>query len=118
MTTGTATRAPRSLDQVRVEEVMHRGVISCTLETPLRTVARMMAVRGVHCVVGLGDAAAGDTTLWGIVSDLDVVAAAAHDDVDGCEAGSCVSTDVASISPDSTVQEAARLMSTHGVSHL
>ena len=40
METGTK-RSP--LQELRVVEVMHPGVIACPHETPLRTVARMMA---------------------------------------------------------------------------
>jgi CBS domain-containing protein len=118
MTVEAATRAPQSLESTRVEEVMHRGVVSCSLETPLRTVARAMAVRRVHCVVGVGDASEGDTTLWGVVSDRDVLAAAAVGDIDECDAGSCVGTEVATISPESSVRDAARIMNQRGVSHL
>src|SRR6478736_2672389 len=71
--------AALSLDSARVEDVMHPGVFTCLFETPLAEVARMMAAHQVHCVVGFGDATEGDTRLWGIVSDRDVVAAAATD---------------------------------------
>jgi len=116
MATKAVTRVP-SLDEMRVEDVMHRGVVSCTLETPLRTVARTMAARRVHCIVGVGDASE-DTTLWGVVSDRDVLAAAAVGDVDQCDAGSCVGTDFSTVTPDSTVRDAAKLMNQHGLSHL
>ena len=49
--------------------MMHAGVFTCYFETPLATVARLMAAHQVHCVVGLGDVTDDDTGVWGLVSD-------------------------------------------------
>ena len=118
MTTKTATRAAQTLEKTTVQHVMHRGVVSCPLETPLRTVAQMMSAHGVHCVVGIGAAAEDDTTLWGVVSDRDVLAAAADGEVDNLDAGSCVETDLVTVAPEVSVREAARIMHLRGLSHL
>src|ERR1041385_8963711 len=57
----------------RVAAAMTTGVISCEPETPLAEVAEIMAERRVHAVyVFDGDG----NELWGLVSDLDLVAAA------------------------------------------
>jgi len=109
--------AALSLDSARVEDVMHPGVFTCLFETPLAEVARMMAAHQVHCVVGFGDATEGDTRLWGIVSDRDVVAAAATDYAHRT-AGTSATTPTGTIEPEATVRQAAEVMTERNVSHL
>jgi len=107
----------RSLDATHVEEVMHTGVLTCFFETPLTTVARIMATHHVHCVVGLGDATDDDTRVWGLVTDRDIAAAAATDYVHRT-AGSSAASEAATIAPQATLRRAAEVMSDRGVSHL
>ena len=77
-------RSP-SLERTTVADVMHRGVVTCSPTTSLVTVAREMAAHRIHCVVVRTQ----DTdALWGVVSDLDLVAAAALGFTDG-DAGAC-----------------------------
>lgn len=110
---------PCSLADIRIDEVMTRGVLSCPLETPLSAVAEMMATHRVHCVVGFGDVTEDDTRLWGVISDLDLVAvAAAEGGLDGATAGGCAATEVLTVGPNESVQRAAQLMSEHGLAHL
>ena len=69
MPTATASApAVLSLDSACVEDVMHAGAFTCYFETPLATVARLMAAHQVHCVVGLGDVTDDDTGVWGLVA--------------------------------------------------
>jgi CBS domain-containing protein len=105
------------LETIPVEQIMHAGFIGCPLETPLRSVAKLMADHRVHCVVGFGDATEDDTDVWGVVSDADVVAALAG----GCEsasAGEVASAEVVTMRPDESVRRAAQLMQDHEVSHV
>ena len=98
---------------------MHRGVLSCPFETPLDEVARMMATHRIHAVVGLGDVAEGDTRVWGVVSDRDLVAmAAAGGDVAAQTAGGSAATEVLTIGRRDSLRRAAQLMHEHGLSHL
>jgi CBS domain-containing protein len=100
-----------------VEQVMHVGFVGCPLETSLREVAALMAEHRVHCVVGFGDIADGDTRLWGVVSDIDVVSALAADE-DDATAGEVASTEVVTVRPSKTIRRAAELIRDHEVSHL
>src|SRR3972149_2103004 len=63
---------------LRVVDAMHPGVVSCPIETPLRTVARMMTTYRVHAIIvtahGHDELPAGG--LWGVISDTDLVRAA------------------------------------------
>jgi len=118
MTTASPSVAViRSLDSAHVEDVMHPGVFTCFFETPLTTVARIMATHHVHCVVGLGDATDDDTRVWGLVTDRDIVAAAATDYVHRT-AGTSAASEAATIDPHATLRRAAEVMTDRGLSHL
>jgi CBS domain-containing protein len=106
------------LEDTPVENVMTRGVVSCPLETPLETVAEMMASHRVHCIVGFGDVTEDDTAIWGVVSDLDLIEVCAHDGLEGRTAGGAASSEVVTITPGESLRKAAQLMSAHGVAHL
>src|SRR6188768_189767 len=118
MSAGTAS-APVALtmDSASVEDVMHPGVFTCFFETPLAAVARLMATKQVHCVVGLGDVTSDDTRVWGLVTDRDIVAAAATDHVHRT-AGTSAAGEAATIGPRETLRRAAELMTERGLSHL
>lgn len=94
-----------------VGEAMTHGVINCPPETPLRTVARMMATHRVHCVAVHGESG------WGVVSDLDLVASAGLD-VDERTAGHASSSPAITIGPEETLERAAQLMAENETSHL
>jgi len=104
-------------DEAAVGDAMSVGVISCSPETSLRTVARMMATYRVHAIFVFDHREEGDVRLWGIVSDLDV-AAAAGADVDGRTAGGSTVTPYVTVERDEPLGRAAQLMAEHGVAHL
>ena len=106
------------LDRVRVDQVMHEGFIGCPLETPLTAVARLMADHHVHCVVGYGDVAEGDTRLWGVVSDTDLIAALAAGAAHDATAGATAATEALTIEPGAPLRRAVELMRDHAVTHL
>ncbi len=108
----------RLLENTSVEDMMSRGVFSCPLETPLRTVAEMMAAHRVHCIVGFGDVTEDDTQIWGLISDLDLINVAAYEGLEGRAAGGVASTEVVTIFPGDSLLKAARLMSDHRITHL
>jgi CBS domain-containing protein len=97
---------------------MRAGVITCPPDTSLKTVARMMATYHIHSiVVRRGDReGAGPDESWGIVSDLDMVAAGA--DAEDRTAGSACATEVVTVEPDETLDRAAQLMTEHEITHL
>ncbi|HET7856025.1 MAG TPA: CBS domain-containing protein [Gaiellaceae bacterium] len=110
----------RVLEQILVEDAMHRGVLTCPLETPLREVAKMMAAYRVHAIVALeepGDEVT-DFGLWGVVSDLDLVEAAAAGDLEGTTAGGTAVTEIVTIGPRVDLREAAETMREHELTHL
>ncbi len=94
---------------------MHNGVITCVQETPLFEVAKTMADLRLHCVVVTDDH---DCLAWGVVSDLDLVAAASIRALDDQTVGTATAAPIVTVSPDDTLERAARLMTTHATAHL
>jgi CBS domain-containing protein len=115
----TEQPVPTAFEVATVADAMSPGVISCPPETPLRIVARMMATFNVHSIFVFEhrDEDDEDTQLWGIVSDLDLVAAGRLD-VDSRTAGASAVTQLVAVRTDAPLAHAADMMAQHGVSHL
>jgi CBS domain-containing protein len=114
--TMSISQAPR-LAHVRVGDAMHHGVLSCAPDTPLGDVADIMAGHRVHCVV-VDEVGRRSTGAWSVVSDRDLMAAAAADRIDEPVAGSVAGTSVPRIGSGEPLTRAAQLMAEHDVSHL
>jgi len=119
MTTSTANLRPELVD-VSVATAMHPGVLTCPPETPLREVARMLAMYNVHGVFiyPQEDEQEDDVPLLRVVSDLDLVSAAASGDLDDRTAGGSAAGRVVEVSGRDTLQSAAQLMKKYRTSHL
>jgi CBS domain-containing protein len=102
-----------------VAEAMSAGVINCTPETPLREVARLMATYRVHAVFVLdyGDDRDEAAELWGLVSDLDLVAGV-WVGADERTAGESAVAPLVTVQSRDRLEHAAQLMAENGVSHL
>jgi CBS domain-containing protein len=107
-----------AFEHARVSDAMRAGVITCPPDTSLKMVARMMASYHIHSVVvrGADLERTGSEEPWGIVSDLDMVAAGAE--AEDRTAGSACATQVITVEPDETLERAAQLMTEHETSHL
>jgi CBS domain-containing protein len=103
---------------IRVADVMHAGVLTCGRDESLQAVARLMARHRVHSVVVVTDAGSGEQSLWGVVSDLDLAAAASVRDLDAQTAGAAAATPALMVAPDDTLQRATQLMVEHALAHL
>jgi CBS domain-containing protein len=101
--------------EVLVEHAMNPGVIACARETPLSDVARMMAEHSVHAIVVVDG---GERELWGVVSDLDLAAAAGVRDLREQTAGASAATPVLMVPPQESLRRAAQLMTEHAIAHL
>jgi len=101
----------------RVSDAMHWGLVHCAPDATLREVATLMTDAVVHCVVVL-DAPGDRESLWGVVSDLDLVAAATVRSLDDQRAGGTAMTPAITAFPHESLETAAQRMTTHGVSHL
>jgi CBS domain-containing protein len=98
---------------------MSSGIIRCTPETPLRTVARLMVAHRVHAIFVFDYGLEDDETveIWGLVSDLDVIAAA-RGDIDSRTARDSAVTPLVSVTSDMPLDYAGQLMAEQGVSHI
>jgi CBS domain-containing protein len=106
-----------SVDAAQVSDVMRHGVISCSPQTALTDIARMMTSHHVHAIIVLRDEPDGDTTPWGVVSDLDVLATV-HPGAEDLTAGQVAGTPAVMIAPDDSLVRAAQLMRENETSHL
>ncbi len=93
---------------------MHAGVTTCAPDDSIRTVAAIMANYRVHAVVVTRR---NGSRPLGIVSDLDMVSAAAVGEAVG-SALQAATTEPLTISCDESLEHAAQAMSEHAVSHL
>jgi CBS domain-containing protein len=117
--TDESPRRHASLAARTVAEAMHPGLLTCPPEAPLREVARMMATYRVHAIVVYPDEDHPDVaSVWGVVSDSDLAAAAAVDDIDGRTAGASARTPTVTVMRGESLQRAAELMRRYDVGHL
>ncbi len=86
--------------------------VECPADADVRAIARAMADHAVHCVLvrNIGHDA------WGIVSDLDLMAAMRPELAD-TTADELAATDTLVVEPDDTLEHAAQLMAEHQASH-
>ena len=108
-----------SLEHAIVAEAMHPGIVSCPMDATITEVARLMATHHVHCVAVMRPAynRPGDSYVWGIISDLDLVRAGIRDGDDET-AGALAQQPTISVKPGMALREAGELMLTHRISHL
>jgi CBS domain-containing protein len=92
---------------------MHPGIHTCEADASLSEVAGVMVKHRVHAVAVT---TAGVPRPIGVVSDLDVVAAAAAGEE--VIARHAAATEPLAISANAPLDRAAQLMTEHGVSHL
>lgn len=109
----------QALDIKKVEDVMHKGVMTCSLYAPLTAVAGTMAANRIHCVVVWNEPARNEAAeLWGVVSGLDLVKIAATEALADRTAGGSASTPALMIETHEPLRRAAQMMAENEVSHL
>jgi signal-transduction protein with cAMP-binding, CBS, and nucleotidyltransferase domain len=108
-----------SFEHATVADAMRAGVLSCPPHVSAVEVARMMAEHHIHAVVveGAGrDPADRDRLVWGVASDMDLVRVA-HG-IENLTAGDLAGTEPLTVEPSLPLDEAARLMAEHDITHL
>ena len=111
---------PAHFSEIAVVDVMNPGIIDCPPQTPLTEVTSLMAENTVHCVVVDGLARGphnSERFVWGVISDIDLMRAAATGKMDE-EAGEIAASEIVTIERSEEVQRAAQLMAEHECSHL
>jgi CBS domain-containing protein len=103
--------------KIRVADAMHPGMVSCPAETPLNTVARMMATYRVHAVFVHDHSGDASGESWGVVTDRDLLLAALTGELD-TDAGRVAAAPVLAVTPTEHLGQAMQLMRDHEVAHL
>jgi CBS domain-containing protein len=112
VTTHLEEAADFAAGRYTVLNAMHTDLIECAPDADVRSVARTMAVHSIHCVLVRGL----ERGRWGVVSDLDLMAAIRPDLVDAT-AGKLAATDPVIVRPGDTLAHAAQLMVEHQAAH-
>jgi CBS domain-containing protein len=110
----------RALREVTAGEVMHRGVVTCSPDAPLRAVGRSMAQHHVHCVAVAGvdvSPAHPHHYSWGLIDDLELVRALHRGALDDCAGAIAVTGPIAVLEHDS-LELATKLMIEDGARHV
>ena len=109
-----------ALDGLDVRDVMHEGIISCTPQTTLRNAARMLATYRVHALIVFPrhEADAGHVASWGVVSDFDLVEAAAERDPDSTTVGEIAGSPVRCVQLDEPLANAVLTMAANSLTHV
>jgi CBS domain-containing protein len=103
-----------------VRAAMQLGLFTCTPDDPIAAVARTMTEQSIHCVLVTGISRRGHEgghLGWGIVSDLDLMAALDARAETGT-AGEVAGTEIVTVSPRESLALAAALMAEHQTAHL
>jgi CBS domain-containing protein len=108
-----------SLQHATVADAMHPGLLSCDPGASSIEVARMMVTHHVHCVAVMGFPLdrAGESSFWGIISDVDLLDGSLGNDGESTAEGLARQV-VISVKATAPLRAAAELMLKHGVSHL
>ena len=109
-----------SLAGFSVADAMHDGLVSCTPDTPLRTVARLLAMHRVHAIVAFPHhhPDAGHVSAWKVVTDLDLADAASRLDLDRRTVADVESGPVRCVQPDQPLATAVQTMLANRISHV
>lgn len=116
--TGGEGRQARDLNAVPITDLMHSGLAFCNRDASVAEIARTMATCRIHAVVVMGVSPDGqDPLIWGVVSDLDLLAAYAGADAN-ITAGDLASEPVLRIRSTKSAQDAVDALVANGAHHL
>jgi CBS domain-containing protein len=108
-----------TFEHATVADAMHPGILSCPPGASLTDVARVMATHHVHCVAVMGITAdqRGESLVWGIVTDIDVVRAGVDTGKEPT-AGDLATTEVVTVETGESLHTAAQAMIDSDLTHL
>ena len=112
--------APSFTDTV-VADAMHPGIVTVAVDATVPEIAAAMAGARIHCVVVAGVTRTGgaEHLSWGVLSDLDLMAALAGGAATAtATAAALAATATVTVGTSETLDEAARIMAEEQVAHL
>ena len=104
------------LGSLTVADAMHHGIATCPPSAGLREVAGLLSEHGIHCAIVAEPPHDEWRTLWGIVSDIDLMRGLGSPVP--LTAGNLAAMDLVTVTPEDELQHAARLMGEHDIAHL
>jgi CBS domain-containing protein len=106
-------------DHATVADAMHPGILSCDSDATVTEVARMMSTHHVHCIVirGGAEGPTDEPSVWGLVSDLDLLRAGLRPDAPDT-VGELAVKPVVKIETTAALRDAAQLMLAEDASHI
>ena len=107
-----------SVKDIRVFDAMRPGLITCSPRASLFDVAHLMATSGAHAIVVWGDEDADAEGIWGVISDSDLITAAAEGVRSAESAVGVAGARVVRVGMDESLATAAVLMHSNSVTHL
>jgi CBS domain-containing protein len=104
-------------ENATVADAMHPGILSCDADATLTEVARMMCTHHVHCIVvhGAAEGQVGES-VWGIISDFDVLRAGMRQDPPDT-AAALANQPIINVETSMALHDAADLMVSSAASH-
>lgn len=121
MTTHPSPSSPADvLGRTRVRDAMQLGLFHCEPDDDAAAIARTMAEQSIHSVVVAGIVRrdhTGDRLAWGIVSDLDLMRAL-RAGAEEATAAEVAGTEIVTVSPLESLEQAVQLMDEHETAHL
>lgn len=112
----TTSVSPLPLEEYTVLNALQLGLIERSADADVRSVAQAMAEHSVHSVVVRGIQRQRQRS-WGIISDLDLMAAM-RPELEDATAGQMAASDPVVVEPSATLGRAAQLMAEHQTAHL
>ena len=106
-------------DHATVADAMHPGILSCEPDASVTEVARMMSTHHVHSIMvrAATDSPTDEPSLWGIVSDFDLLRAGVRPDSPETAADLAVRPFLR-IDTTAALRDAVQLMLAEGASHV
>jgi len=101
------------MENLKVRDIMSRSVISVPMDAAVRNVIKTLSEEHISAIV----VTAPDGSVMGIISEIDIVKAF-NEDLDQLTAEDIMSDRVITISPGSTVGDAADIMKKGGIHRL
>ena len=96
-----------------VRDLMHRGVVTCNLQTSVREIAKIMDANWIRCVVVTDD----QGEVWGVVSLISILKAWGKD-LDKLTAEDILQPYTVTVSPDTPIENALNVLRKKRIEHL
>ncbi|MDO8885682.1 CBS domain-containing protein [Candidatus Oleimmundimicrobium sp.] len=101
------------MSDLLVRDLMHLGVVTCDVQTPVNVIAQMMVDNVVHCIVVVDEAG----EACGVISDLGLMKAYGKD-AEKMTAEDILGGSPIIVNPDALVSEAVAIMQEKHIHHL